>query len=106
MNRISVFMDTSALFSAVYSGSGGARQIMKLGEMGAIKLWVGPHVLKEAEGVIERKSPKSKAYFALLLDRSRITIAQDASKGVVERALSVIGYLPDAQVVALSLIHI
>jgi len=100
VNRIGVFLDTSALFSAVYSGTGGARQILRLGEMDAIKLWVGPHVLKEAESVIERKSPESKVYFALLLDRSRITIAQDASKGALDRALSMIRYLPDAQVVA------
>ena len=100
VNRVSVFLDTSALFAAVYSGTGGAREILRLGEMGAIKLWVGPHVLKEAENVVERKSPKSKAYFALLLDRSRITITQDASKESLDRALSVIGYLPDAQVLA------
>jgi len=53
--RIKVFLDTSVLFAAVYSKTGGSRLILKLGEAGAVQLWVGPWVLREAEGVIKRK---------------------------------------------------
>ena len=69
--KFKVFVDTSALFSAVHSESGGERLFLKLGEAGAISLWIGPWVLEEAEAVLDRKSPGSKAYFVLLLDRSR-----------------------------------
>jgi predicted nucleic acid-binding protein len=99
-DKIGVFLDTSALFSAVHSETGGARLILKLGEAGAIQLWVGPWVLREAESVIERKSPKSKAYFALLLDRSNIKVGEEAGEEGLEVALAVVDYLPDAQVVA------
>jgi predicted nucleic acid-binding protein len=73
-DRIKVFLDTSALFSAVHSETGGARLILKLGEAGAVELWTGPWVLREAEAVLERKSPSSKPYFALLLDRSHFQV--------------------------------
>jgi len=74
-----VFLDTSVLFAAISSASGGARLILKLGEAGVLSLWVGPWVLREAEAVLARKSPKSKACFALLLDRARIQPGAEAS---------------------------
>lgn len=99
-DEIRVFLDTSALFAAVHSETGGARLILKLGEAGALQLWVGPWVLREADGVIERKSPKSKAYFAMLLDRSQVQVGEEAGEDALEKALEVVDYLPDAQVVA------
>ena len=95
-----VFLDTSALFSAVHSETGGARLILKLGEAEAISLWVGPWVLREAEGVLNRKSPGSKGYFALLLDRSKVQVGREADETALHEAQAVIAYLPDAQVVA------
>lgn len=99
-DRVKVFLDTSALFSAVHSETGGARLILKLGEAGAIELWIGPWVLREAEAVLERKSPSSKPYFALLLDRSHIQVGPEANAAALEAASAVVGYRPDAQVLA------
>ncbi|MEA3341003.1 MAG: PIN domain-containing protein [Chloroflexota bacterium] len=98
--KLKVFLDTSALFAAVHSETGGARLILKLGEAGGISLWIGPWVLQEMEGVIERKSPKSKVYLALLLERSRVQIGEEPEESALHQASSVIEYLPDAQVVA------
>jgi hypothetical protein len=39
--------------------------ILKLGEAGAVSLWVGPTVLQEAESVLKRKSPASRPHMAL-----------------------------------------
>lgn len=99
-----VFLDTSVLFAAVYSATGGARLILKLGEAGAVSLWVGPWVLKKAEAVLDRKSPESKGYFALLLDRSGVQVGEEANEPALRQACSVIEYLPDAQVVAEALV--
>jgi len=74
--------------------------ILELGRAGTISLWVGPWVLREAEAALERKSPRSTAYFALLLDRAQIQVGEEASSSALEQAQSVIDYLPDAQVVA------
>ena len=95
-----VFLDTSALFSAVYSETGGARLILKLGESGVVALWVGPWVLREAESVLDRKSPESKGAFVLLLDRSGIQVGVQPDEANLHRAHSVISHGPDAQVVA------
>lgn len=98
--ELKVFLDTSVLFAAVHSEAGGARLILKLGEARALSLWVGPWVLKEAEGVLDRKSPRSKGHFALLLDRSGIQVGKEPDETTLHQARSVIDYVPDAQVVA------
>ena len=63
-----VFLDTSVLFAAVLSETGGSRLILKLGEASVLQLFVGLRVLQEAEGVLARKAPQHKGRFALLLD--------------------------------------
>jgi len=102
--ELKVFLDTSVLFAAAYSEAGGARLILKLGEAGAISLWVGPWVLQEAEEVLDLKSPKSKALFALLLDRARVQVGGKPDESAVQGACPVIGYRPDAQAVAEALL--
>ena len=98
--RPRVFLDASALVSAVLSGTGAARLILKLGEAGVLSFWIGPWVLSEVEALLDRKSPGSKGLFALLLDRSGIQIAADPDAVKLKQARSAIEYLPDAQVVA------
>ena len=99
-SRPRVFLDTGALFSAVASATGGPLMILKLGEAGAIDLWVGPRVLREAEAVMEPKRPASKAYFAVLLDRSGIRVTREASEELLAAARAVVSYVPDAEIVA------
>jgi hypothetical protein len=57
-------------------------------------------VLCEADEVIDRKSPSSKPYFALLLDRAQVRVGPDPRQDMLEVASAAIDYLPDAQVVA------
>ena len=95
-----LFLDTSVLFAAVWSESGGSRLILKLGEAGAVSLWVGPTVLREAEAVLKRKSPESLPDMALLLDRAQVQIGPEAGAEALAVARSAVGYLPDAQVLA------
>ena len=98
--RPGVFLDTGALFSAVYSATSGPRTILRLGEAGAIDLWVGPWVLRETEAVMEQKLPASKAYFAVLLDRSGIRVTTEANEELLAAARAIVSYLPEAQIVA------
>ena len=103
-----VFLDTSALFAAVLSETGGARQLLKLGEAGVIALWVGPTVLAEIDAVLARKSPASKTRLALLLDRAGVrpvAIAQPTAAEIeaagAERVTSLDTALPRADFVSL-----
>jgi predicted nucleic acid-binding protein len=95
-----VFLDTSVLFAAVWSESGGSRLILKLGEAGAVALWVGPTVLQEAEAVLRRKSPESRPHMALLLDRAQVQVGTEAGTEALAQARSTVDHLPDARVLA------
>lgn len=95
-----IFLDTSVIFAAMQSESGGARLILKLGEAGAVALWIGPWVLREAEAVVGRKSPASRTLLAVLLDRAQVQVGAEASSSALAGAQAVIDYLPDAQIVA------
>jgi predicted nucleic acid-binding protein len=102
--EVRVFLDTSVLFAAVLSETGGARLILKLGESGAVRLWVGPRVLQEADGVLARKAPASKGLFALLLDRSRVAVGPPPDAAALALAQDVVDYLPDAYILAEALV--
>ena len=95
-----VFLDTSVLFAAVLSETGGARLVLSLGEAGVIRVWIGPRVLREADGVVERKAPESKVRFALLLDRARVGVAPEPDAQALAQAMGVTGHAPDARVLA------
>jgi predicted nucleic acid-binding protein len=95
-----VFLDTRVLFAAVLSETGGARLILKLGETRILRLWVGPQVLQEADGVLARKAPESKSLFALLLDRAGVEIGPAPDREAASRAEKVVRYVPDARVLA------
>jgi predicted nucleic acid-binding protein len=95
-----VFLDTSVLFAAVWSERGGSRLILKLGEAGAVSLWVGPWVLREADAVLQSKSERSRPLLALLLDRGQVQVGREAGTEALAQALSVVDYVPDAQVLA------
>ena len=47
-----VFLDTSVIFAAVLSPTGGARKLFLLGEAGLLQLVVGPTVLNECQDVV------------------------------------------------------
>jgi predicted nucleic acid-binding protein len=95
-----IFLDTSALFSGIWSETGGARMLLKLGEAQAIKLHVSSQVLTEIENVVRRKSPQSLGALALLLNRGRISVCFRPSADHVVKCQSLVEYEPDAVVLA------
>jgi predicted nucleic acid-binding protein len=95
-----IFLDTSALFAAVLSAAGGARAILKLGEAGAIQVWVGPAVLREADEVFRRKAPESLPLLAALLHQAQVEVGPVATGEQQARAAALVDYAPDARIVA------
>ncbi|NHZ71529.1 MAG: PIN domain-containing protein [Aquificales bacterium] len=95
-----IFLDTSVLFSGIWSTTGGARMLLKLGEAHAAKLSVSSHVLTEIESVLRRKSPQQLGTLALLLDYSRIAVVSAASEDQIAICGSIVNYTPDAIVLA------
>lgn len=95
-----VFLDTSVIFAAVFSPQGGARMVLRLGESGLVRLWIGQQVLRECESVVRRKAAPSLPYLALLLDAAKLQIGPQAGEAALERAKLVVSYLPDVPVLA------
>ena len=98
--NIRVFLDTSALFSAVLSSTGGARKLFLLGEAGLLELAIGPHVLREADEVVRRKAPASLPMLAQLLEIGKVQIGSAPTPKQIETARKMIVYVPDAYVLA------
>ncbi|MEZ4594783.1 MAG: PIN domain-containing protein [Chloroflexota bacterium] len=94
------FLDTSALFAGIWSATGGARMLLKLGEAQAVQLQVSSQVLTEIENVVRRKAPQNLGALALLLDRSRIRLAASPSTEEISRCEELLTYRPDAIVLA------
>jgi len=95
-----VFLDTSAMVAAILSSTGGARLLLKLGEAGTIRIVVGPRVLAELDGVIERKAPAALPQLALLLDASNLDVSPQPPAAMVRRVGRWLEYAPDAHVLA------
>jgi predicted nucleic acid-binding protein len=95
-----VFLDTSVLFSAVLSPTGGARRLFLLGEAGLLDLLVGRHVLREADEVVRRKAPASLPLLAQLLERGGVETVPVPTPAQIASARSMVAYHPDAYVLA------
>jgi predicted nucleic acid-binding protein len=95
-----VFLDTSVLFAAVFSPTGGARKLFHLAEAGVLRLVAGPAVLREADEVVRRKAMASRPVLAQLLDAGRVEISPAPTEMQVEDARQHVQYAPDARVLA------
>jgi len=98
--RFSVFLDTSALFAGIWSAEGGARLVLRLAEVGAIRLLVSSQVLDEIERALRRKAPDTLGLLALLLDRSGIEVVPSPTAKMVLDSQALIGHPGDAQMLA------
>lgn len=95
-----VFLDTSVVFAAVLSPTGGARKLFQLGEAGLLRLFIGRNVLRECDEVVRRKAPASLPTLAQLLEIGRVETTPAPTRKMVEIARSIVGYEPDAYVLA------
>lgn len=57
MSRISLFLDSSALFAGIVSANGAARALLLLAEIGRVDLLISEQVVAETERAIARKAP-------------------------------------------------
>lgn len=100
LKNLKVFLDTSVIFAAVLSKSGGARKLFHLGEVGVLHLIVGPTVLREADEVVRRKVPASLPALARLLSIGQVETSPISTNKQLELAQAYVQYPPDARVLA------
>lgn len=95
-----IFLDTSAIFAAVLSETGGARKLFLLAELELLDLVIGPSVLQECEAVARRKAPGPLPILARLLDLGRVETGAHAGRTALETGAGLVAYRPDARVLA------
>ncbi len=97
MKRIQrIFLDTSVIFAAVLTETGGARKLFRLGEFGVLQLIVGPNVLRECDDVVRRKVQASLPTLARLLELGMVEITPQPTDAYIEQAIAIVVYKPDA----------
>ncbi len=101
MSLFRVFLDTSALFAAIWSETGGSRMILKLGEARVIQLEVNSQVLWEIEYVLNRKHPGALPDLALLLDRCLVHVLDfQTDPKLLEACMAICPNPGDARILA------
>ena len=97
-----VFWDSSALIAAVMSRSAesAGRQLLRLGEAGALDLRVSREVLRDCEFVVRKRNAALLPRLAFILAQTNFGTTLDPDPVTVDRCLDMTGYLPDARVLA------
>ena len=95
-----LFLDTSVIFAAVLSPTGGARKLFLLGEAGLTQLVVGPTVLRECQEVVQRKALATLPTLAQLMAGASLETSQAPTRKQIDAAEVYVQYAPDARVLA------
>lgn len=78
-----VFLDTSALIAGIASGRGAAREVLRLGEAGVIKIYLSEQVLTEADRVFSAKFPALLGEFRKFLKNLEPVLVDDPTRAEV-----------------------
>ena len=96
---ISLFLDSSALFSGIASTAGAARALLLLAETGHITLVISEQVVSETERAIARKIPEALEDFRKAILASNTQIVLDPSRSEVEAIQDLISHAADGPIV-------
>jgi len=98
--KVSIFLDTSVVLSGLFSATGGARELFRLGKRNILILYAGKSVLKEADGVLLRKKPELRILLATYLSNARVKTPEQPTEKAKTLARRLMDYAPDAQILA------
>lgn len=87
MNKVNIFLDSSALVAGVLSTTGAAHTLLMFGEDETILLTVNEWVVGESEEALTRKSPKNIKTLRNSLLSSKIQIVPDPSDEEIQANL-------------------
>src|SRR6266540_2913718 len=87
MNKVNIFLDSSALIAGILSTTGAAHALLMFGEDESIMLTVSEWVVIEAEESISRKSPKNINALRNSLMTSKLLVVPDPSDKEIQANL-------------------
>ena len=103
VDRIRIFLDTSAIFAGIWSDRGGGRVLLGLGEAGAIALLTSRMALQELEGALRTKAPDALGTLALILDRAQFTIVGPPREAQLALTRNLVDHAGHAHILASAL---
>lgn len=95
-----VFLDTSVLFAGIWSPTGGAKLLLRLGEVGLIELIISKTVLAQIEGVFRRKALDLLSQLAVLLHYAHVYISPPSPAELYTQCKQLIPQAGNAQILA------
>lgn len=87
MNKVNIFLDSSALIAGVLSATGAAHALLMFGEDESILLTVSEWVVIESEEALSRKSPKNIKALRNSLVASKFQVVPDPSNKEIQANL-------------------
>lgn len=87
MNKVNIFLDSSALVAGVISTTGAAHTLLMFGEDETIMLTVNEWVVSESEEALSRKSPKNIKNLRNSLLSSKVQIVPNPSDEEIQANL-------------------
>ncbi len=90
MNKLNIFLDSSALIAGVLSTTGAAHALLMFGEDESILLTVSEWVVIESEESLHRKSPKNINALQKSLVTAKVQIVADPSDEDIQANLYLI----------------
>jgi predicted nucleic acid-binding protein len=87
MNKVNIFLDSSALIAGILSSTGAAHALLMFGEDESIILTVSEWVVIETEESISRKSPKNTNALRNSLMTSKLLVVPDLSDEEIQANL-------------------
>jgi len=84
-----VFIDSSVLFAAALSPTGGARELLQQGFQGRVALYISTLVLQEVERNITRKASAALPAFQMLRDLLPLQLIEPSTEVIEQVAASI-----------------
>jgi hypothetical protein len=99
MPRVSLFLDSSALFAGIASSTGAARALLLLAEAGQITITVSEQGVTETERALARKLPQALLYYREAIRSTGLRIVRDPSVDESRAHQGIIGHPADVPIV-------
>lgn len=100
---LKIILDSSVIFSALFSPTGASAEILKLAEKKKVIILLPKYIEKELDDVLERKLPFVLSSFHELIENETLQQEKDPAKISVRKARDMISDPKDAPILAFAI---
>lgn len=103
--KLTIFLDSSVLFSALLSAQGASAEIVFLARKGKVTILISDYVAEEVKRALNKKAPDLLPLFEALLRTKVLKVVSEPAKDEVDDVRSFISDAKDAPVIAAAMKH-